>query len=177
MVSRHNRITIVPGITIGCNGSIRKWTFAAEMNDPSGILQYPSLEVWRRFSSSVVQRRSRTTLQTLSRTDKLNIYEVTPLTPLQVSAGDLLGIYQPSESRSVVSVYYRAMQIGPINYYADGNTLENLLGTFTVNANSMQITHDLPLVNIEIGKLNNGAYNSSWPKVFTLALHAPLLLF
>ena len=70
---------------------------------------------------------------------------------LKFQAGDILGLFQPRESRSRVRVYYDT-SAGPTNYYNDiGNAEEPPLTSFVItNADGME--DHLPLVTIEIGK-------------------------
>ena len=69
---------------------------------------------------------------------------------LEFQAGDILGLFQPRESRSRVRVYYDTSP-GPTNYYIDDTADQPSLTSFVI-ANAGGMEDHLPLVTIEIGK-------------------------
>ena len=79
-------------------------------------------------------------------TGYLNVHQYIVDPPFPIQSGDVLGIYQPSEASSQLSVVYVG-ESGHINYIFDGERLESL------NLNNADESLFLfPLVTVEFGK-------------------------
>ena len=84
------------------------------------------------------------------------IFNGTPVPAVGFQKGDILGIYQPRESRARVRVYYDT-STGPSNYYNDIGNVDvppmvpdqDDFGIATAEG----VENSLPLLAIQIGKL------------------------
>ena len=89
---------IMPGMTFTSSGSVVRWTFAAQYR--ASATQYPELQVWRENTTGTYVKIGNTSNMEPNQTAYLNVYEYVLDPPLQVLAGDVLGIYLPSSSSS-----------------------------------------------------------------------------
>ena len=96
--NRYGAQVIIPGITFTSSGSVVRWTFVARYR--ASATQYPELQVWRENTTGTYVKVGSTGNMEPAQTAYLNVYEYVLDTPLQVLAGDVLGIYQPSSSSS-----------------------------------------------------------------------------
>ena len=95
---------IVPYMTFTSSGSVVSWTFAAQYN--GSATQYPELQVWRENTTGTYVRVGSTDNMEPIQTAYLNVYEYVLDPPLQVLAGDVFGIYQPSSRDSRVHLLF-----------------------------------------------------------------------
>ena len=96
--------TIIPEMTFTSSGSILSWTFAAQYN--TSATQYPELQVWRENTTGRYMKVGSTVNMEPNQTAYLNVYEYVLDPPLQVLAGDVFGIYQPSSRESRVHLLF-----------------------------------------------------------------------
>ena len=107
---------------------------------------YPELQIWRPIGSgSYMKMQSSTVNITRSFTNR---YEYIPDPPLDFRVGDVVGIYQPSQSRSRLYLhYYRGNEYNQLmNYYFEGNTPKFL----NVSTDGVMSERILPLVAVEV---------------------------
>ena len=156
---------IIPGISFNCSGAITSWTIGAEWRTGLGRDFFPHLQIWRntRCVTNMYDLVGDVELFVAGGEERPRddyVFSGTPDPPLEFEAGDILGIFQPRESRSRVRVYYDT-SAGPTNYYiATGNADQPSLASFTTT--SADGTEDsLPLVTIEIGR-----FTRYWTKKF-----------
>lgn len=116
---------------------------------------YPELQIWRPVGSgSYMKMQSSTVNITRSFTNR---YEYIPDPPLDFRVGDVVGIYQPSQSRSRLYLhYYRGNEYNQLmNYYrnnpkfqtdfsTDGAMSERILPLVTVVVNNSKCLVNLP---------------------------------
>ena len=95
---------IIPDTTFTRNGSVMRWTFAAQYN--ASATQYPELQVWRETTTGTYVKVGNTSNMEPAQTAYLNVYECVLDPPLQVLAGDVLGIYQPSYRNSRIHLSF-----------------------------------------------------------------------
>ena len=95
---------IMPGMTFTRNGSVVRWTFAAQYR--ASATQYPELQVWRENTTGTYVKVGNTSNMEPNQTGYLNVYEYVLDPPLQVLAGDVLGIYLPSYRNSRLYLSY-----------------------------------------------------------------------
>ena len=81
-----------------------RWTFAARYR--ASATQYPELQVWRENTAGTYVRVASTGNMEPTQTAYLNVYEYVLDSPLQVLAGDVLGIYQTSSTISRVQLLF-----------------------------------------------------------------------
>ena len=96
--------TIIPDMIFTSSGSILSWTFAAQYK--ASATQYPELQVWRENTAGRYVKVGSTVNMEPIQTAYLNVYEYVLDPPLQVLAGDVFGIYQPSSRDSRVHLLF-----------------------------------------------------------------------
>ena len=147
---------VIPGISFNCSGAITSWTVGAEWETGGSHDFFPHLQIWRSTSCAtntfvLVGDVELFVADDDERAEGNHAFSGTPDPPLEFEAGDILGIFQPRESRSRVRVYYDT-SAGPTNYYiATGNADQPSLFSFTTTS-ADGTENSLPLVTIEIGK-------------------------
>ena len=97
----YERQLIIPSMTFTRNESVVRWTFATRYR--ASATQYPELQVWRENTTGTYVKVGSTEPV---ETAYLNVYEYVLDPPLQVLAGDVLGIYQPSSANSHVQLLF-----------------------------------------------------------------------
>ena len=143
---------IIPHINFTCNGSITKWIVGADwVGMGANRVHFPNLQVWRSTGVVNVYTRVGSTTLSFASENTTGIYEFTPSQPVEFRNGDILGIFQPSDSRSRLRLYYE--NNGPTNYYEEtgNNVVEPPLDTFTITEGT-STQNDLPLITVEISK-------------------------
>ena len=118
-----------------------RWTFAARYR--ASATQYPELQVWRENTTGTYVKVGSTGNMEPAQTAYLNVYEYVLDSPLQVLAGDVLGIYQPSSRNSRVHLSFAASSSSHVSWYTTAPTPRD---SFTV-ADS-QPDNALPLVAV-----------------------------
>ena len=114
--NQDNQQLIIPNMTFTTSGSVVRWTFAARYN--ASATQYPELQVWRENTTGTYVKVGSTGNMEPAQTAYLNVYEYVLDSPLQVLAGDVLGIYQPSSSNSRVHLLLLS-DSNHVNWYTE----------------------------------------------------------
>ena len=144
VVVRDQQQRLFPDIYFTASGSITKWIMGAGTG--GGSASPSELQIWRRSGSDYTKVGS-TQLTAQSSTDSHpNVYEYIPSSPLGFKEGDILGVYQRSDSGIVP--YYQD-NTGPENRRQSGlvsSALNNLVTP------SLAAEYDYPLVTVETGK-------------------------
>ena len=101
--TKNRRQVLIPGINFTCNGTLTKWTFAAEWEGNTD--GYTELQIWRKTSTTdnVYTKVGATTIMVTENSSKVYEYPVDP--PLAFLEGDVLGYFQPYRDRSQIVVY------------------------------------------------------------------------
>ena len=147
--TRQSQQRIIPMINFTCNGSIIKWTIAADWNGGGMHVNFPHLEIWRvQSAGSNVYDRVGSTLTTATVENDSEIYEFVPTPPLQFQPGDVLGIFNPDKPR--LGIYY-VDTIGPPNYRSTVGTSPST-DPFTIAENT-DSQNDMPLVTVDTSEL------------------------
>ena len=151
---RYSRQRLIPDIQFTCNGAITKWTVGAGwcgncfMESP----QFPHLQIWRNTLPDSYTLVGSTVLSATA--ENLNkTYEFIPSPALEFQAGDVLGIFQPSEEDSRLFVYYER-NFGPTNYFIDTRQAQQPPNTSFSTAFADGAATNFPLVSVEISKLH-----------------------
>ena len=113
-VYMHGRQLIIPDMTFTSSGSVVRWTFAARYR--ASATQYPELQVWRENTTGTYVKVGSTGNMEPAQTAHLNVYEYVLDPPLQVLAGDVLGIYQPFYTNSRVHLLFLS-DSNHVNWY------------------------------------------------------------
>ena len=141
-VYMHGRQLIIPNMTFTSSGSVVRWTFVARYR--ASATQYPELQVWRENTTGTYVKVNNTSNMEPAQTPYLNVYEYVLDSPLQVLAGDVLGIYQPSNRNSRLQLSF-LFDSNYVNWYTEVSGPQD---TFVVT-NSRSRTNDvLPLVAV-----------------------------
>ena len=152
---------IIPSLRFDCDGAITKWIVGASWNN--NAQSFPELQLWRLNSSrnGVYTKVGNTTLIATSQNfSRLYEFPVEPSLPFQ--RGDILGIFQPSGSRSRLRIFYRIGSGNPLNFVfrPPGSVTEpRPLETFTTSSSDIIQQTVLPLVTMEICKACIQIYN------------------
>ena len=112
--NQDNQQLIIPNMTFTSSGSVVRWTFVAQYRESA--TQYPELQVWRENTTGTYVKVGSTGNMEPAQTAYLNVYEYVLDPPLQVLAGDVLGIYQPSSSNSRVDLLFLS-DFNLVNWY------------------------------------------------------------
>ena len=131
---------IIPNMTFTSNGSVVRWTFAARYR--ASATQYPELQVWRETTTGTYVKVGSTGNMEPAQTAYLNVYEYVLDPPLQVLAGDVLGIYQPSSNSSRLHLLF-LQNFSYVNWYTDVSEPQE---SFMVAGS--QTNNVLPLVTV-----------------------------
>ena len=129
---------IIPGMTFTSSGSVVRWTFAAQYS--ASATQYPELQVWRENTTGTYVKVGSTGNMEPTQTAYLNVYEYVLDPPLQVLAGDVFGIYQPSSRDSRVHLLFLT-DSNHVNWYTNASRPQD---SFMVD--DPQTNNALPLV-------------------------------
>ena len=135
-----NQQLIIPNMTFTSNGSVVRWTFAAQYR--ASATQYSELQVWRESTTGTYVKVGSTGNMEPNQTAYLNVYEYVLDPPLQVLAGDVLGIYQPSSGNSRVHLLF-ALNSNHVIWYTEVSEPQN---SFMVTGS--EENNALPLVTV-----------------------------
>ena len=144
---RNQAQRIIPSLMFDCDGAITKWIVGAIWRNSAS---HPDLQLWRLNSSEngVYTKVGNTTL-IAAESNANQLYEFPVEPSLAFQSGDILGIFQPSTSRSRLSILYGTGSGNPWNYIFKPllNVTEPPLETFTTSRSRQTV---LPLVTMEI---------------------------
>ena len=112
----YGRQLIISNMTFTSSGSVVRWTFVAQYN--ASATQYPELQVWRENTTDKYVKVGNTSNMEPNQTAYLNVYEYVLDPHLQVLAGDVLGIYQPSNRNSRVQLLFLS-DFNYVNWYIE----------------------------------------------------------
>ena len=138
--NQYNQQLIIPNMTFTSSGSVVRWTFAARYR--ASATQYPELQVWRENTTGTYVKVGSTGNMEAAQTAYLNVFEYVLDPPLQVLAGDVLGIYQPSSRNSRVHLLFLS-DSNHINWDTEVSTPQD---SFMVT--SSEENNALPLVAV-----------------------------
>lgn len=133
-LQHYGQQVLFPDLSFNCSGLLTEWIFAASYRGGPSRNALPELHVWRRSSvnSEVYGLVHSTTAEFDTESHTMyTLYNDSLLVPLPIEAGDILGIYQPSERKSRLSIVYSRSGARTRNYYKESNTH---LDTISVNA-------------------------------------------
>ena len=93
-----SRLHVIPNMMIATSGLLTKWTFAAKFKHDGEEGSWPELQIWRKSSESANQytKIGETSMEPRPVSGYLNVFEYDLSEhPIEVKAGDVLGVYQP----------------------------------------------------------------------------------
>ena len=162
LIGQRNRAQrIIPSLRFDCDGAITKWIVGASWRNATAATSFPDLQIWRNSSENGVYMKVGNTTLFATRSNSSRLYEfpVEPSLPFQ--RGDILGIFQPSNSLSRLRIYYRIGSGNPLNFVfrPPASVTEPPLETFNTSISSITRQTVLPLVTMEICKACIQIYN------------------
>ena len=119
-------LRVVPNWNFTCDAYITSLLLGVRIR-PDGE-SYPEVQTWRSSESGfdMVENRLIVLSPGNFSTDGVIRYHLTP--PIPVAAGDMLGVYQPQHSQSVVQFYYiKDDADAPAAYKMDSHTHERMV--------------------------------------------------
>ena len=142
IVSPHNSFT--------CDGIVTKWIMRWQQIRFIGS-SFPELQVWRSSNeaNATFQLVGSTTFTAgpgAMRIIAINVVEFTVYPPLPVQAGDVLGIYQPAESR--IRLFYEPEGSNEALFQSGVNHLS----MFPNSPLTVESTMRVPLISAEVGR-------------------------
>ena len=105
MITKGRQQSLFQYSWFNCSGTITQWIFSAKYNGRNKQFR-PEIQVWRPSvsSSGSFWKVSGTTIQ-VTEEETSRIYTYNLATPLSVSTGDRLGLYQPDKKKSSIEIY------------------------------------------------------------------------
>ena len=151
--TRNQAQRIIPSLRFDCDGAITKWIVRAS-SWRSNRNAFPDLQLWRNSSRNGVYTKVGNTTLIIAESNASQLYEIAVEPSLPFQRGDILGIFQPSGSRSRLRILYRTGSGNPRNYVVRlaGSVTEPPLETFTTSSSGVRQESALPLVTMEICK-------------------------
>ena len=151
---------MIPGINFACNGSITGWSILARWRTGGSRDSYPYLLIWRSAGGDRYTLEDSTELFVSDNGRRNGIYLFPGIAdpPVQFQAGDVLGIFQPPEDRSLVRLLFER-HTGPTNYYVrTGNkkvSPPRLSTSLRITPNNVMEDRDLPAIVVQISTCNH----------------------
>lgn len=146
---------IIPGIRFNCSGVITAWTVGARWRTDEMHNVFPHLQIWRRneFDTTYFVVGDSELSVSGSRTNGDYTFNGAVEPPLKFKSGDVLGLFQPPQSRSRIGVYYDVSR-GPPNYFIDTGSAPQppLASVIATELGSNEVQDSLPLISVNIGK-------------------------
>ena len=105
------------------------------------------LQLWQITSGNNYIKRNFSIIDHINTTTNNNVYEYSLNPPLEVQEGDVLGVFQPRENDSPITIYFQEGS-GPFNY-GDEN-IDDAFASLTVDDPLYQ--NDYPLVSVILGE-------------------------
>ena len=110
----NNELRLIPHANFSCNGTLISLLLGVDVRTvTSSRNAYPEVQIWRQ-SQGLIRREEKQEIRIAAgdfSPDGVLVYNLTP--PVQFQNGDVLAIYQPQQSASVVRVYYNVNDSAP----------------------------------------------------------------
>ena len=122
-----NELRLIPDWNFTCNGTITSILLGADIRF-SGVSLYPEVQIWRRTDPSSITREY---MKVWSEEIRLNAGSFSPSgvleyrlsNPFDFQAGDIFGVFQSSQSNSIVRIYYNDNDnTAPVAYRQTGSS-------------------------------------------------------
>ena len=100
---------LLPDESFSCSGTMTGLLFVGTYRTGGGRNLYPEIQIWRNSGSNTYTRQGSEMIELAAGVfspDGVLQYNLT--TPISYQSGDVLGVYQPKEEKSVVRVYYES---------------------------------------------------------------------
>ena len=108
---RMDRHSIMPSLEFTCSGTITGFLLGVDVRtETDSRVEYPTIWLWSKTSETTYTRVVDSSVEIIlgpSNFSTDGVYQFTLSTPLQFTADQVLGIYQPNNNESVVRIYYQ----------------------------------------------------------------------
>ena len=98
-------LRVVPDWNFTCNSTITSLLLGVDII--TGETEYPEVQTWRKNGNQFTRIDSRTIILSLGNFSASGVFQYHLTTPIPVVAGDMIGVYQPRNDRSVIRIYYK----------------------------------------------------------------------
>lgn len=141
---RDNELRVISDLTFNCTGVLTSMIIGVEVRRRDLLRnRYPQLQLWRPGEFNSLNRvESRDIVLTPDDFNTTSVYEFKLNPPLPFMSGDVLGVYQPMHSRSLVRVYY-VENASPVQSFINDTVG---LETDTLNLTSFQSVEESLLI-------------------------------
>ena len=143
---------IIPSLNFNCDGAICKWIVRADWN--GGGTQFPDLQLWRSSGGNGEYTKVGNSTLFADAQNSSSVYEFVVKPSLPFQRGDILGIFQPADSRTRLRLLYRTGSGNPLNFVfrVQNSVTEPPFESFTTSSSDITPQNVLPLVTVEICK-------------------------
>ena len=108
---KSNRHSIMPSLEFNCSGTITGFLLGVDVRTETGIRdEYPTIWLWNKTDATTYTRVDDSSVEIIlgpSNFSTDGVFQFSLSTPLQFTANQVLGIYQPKDGKSVVRFYYQ----------------------------------------------------------------------
>ena len=109
-----NELRLISHTNFKCSGTLTSLLLGVDVRTVINSRNaYPEVQIWRR-SLFLFRRKEKQEIRIAAgdfSPDGVLVYNLTP--PMQFQSGDMLGVYQPQQSASVVRLYYNVNDSAP----------------------------------------------------------------
>ena len=113
---------LIQDVNFTCSGTITGLLIGATYRTGGGRDEFPEVQVWSSIPGGYTRRGSPQTIR-LNPGDFSpdGVYQYNLTTPMSFQNGDVLGVYQPDESESLVTLFYNIDASAPTSFRINGN--------------------------------------------------------
>ena len=108
---RSNRYSIMPSLEFNCSGTITGFLLGVDVRTETNRRdEYPTIWLWNKTNETTYTRVDDSSIEIIlgpSNFSTNGVSQFSLSTPLQFTANQVLGIYQPRHGNSVVRFYYQ----------------------------------------------------------------------
>ena len=150
---------ISPEMNFTCNGTITKCIIGADSFFDVNRHLYPELQVWRNIGNDTYVKISGTYIFFPFAALENRVYEYSGFTPIQVQAGDILGVFIPDNGNSRIILLSEGGSSPPAQYYhylSDSTLSSSNIDMIDFENNIpplTRVTSYHPMVSVEFSKL------------------------
>ena len=125
---KDNKVSIMPSLEFNCSGTITGFLLGVYVRTEGGDrVEYPTIWLWSKTGQTTYTRVADSSVKIIlgpSNFSTDGVYQFSLSTPLQFTANQVLGIYQPKGGDSVVRFYYQDYN-GQDIYETDEDDVDN----------------------------------------------------
>ena len=122
--SLDNNFILLPGDSFSCSGTMTGLLFVGTYRTGKDRTLYPEIQIYRNTGGGNTYTRQGSETIELAEGDFSpdGVLQYNLTTPISFQSGDVLGVYQPDQSVSVVRVYYRQLQGTTVTIYRNSDS-------------------------------------------------------